>query len=159
MIPSIRDENGLTLLEVTVVFVLAAIVMVGLVGFYLNSQATWVDGATQAQTQREQTLLVGMMADSIHAADKAVVDPTNHIVRLYSNNSLWYAFWWNPADSLIHGGLGPGLSDNGGLMTSRVTHFDMQSVGDTLVMLDLLEARTAAGQLVSTASSFVAYNR
>jgi Tfp pilus assembly protein PilV len=158
-----RNERGLTLMELTVVFVLATLVMVGLVGFYLNSQATWVDGSTQAQTQREETLLVGMMADSIHRAEKAIVttDPVGggQIVTLYTNNVAWYAFWWSSSDSTIHGRLEPSSSDAGPLMLSKVTQFQVQSVGDTLIILSLLEARTGGGELVRTATSFVACNR
>jgi Flp pilus assembly pilin Flp len=159
----IRNERGLTLMELTVVFVLASLVMVGLVGFYLNSQATWIDGSTEAQTQREMTLLVETMADSIHAADHATVasypagDPLRQMVTLYANGTPWYTFWWSSSDSLIHGGLGPGIG--GPLSRSRVNKIQMQSIGDTLIVLSLLEARSSTGQVMRTTSHFVAYNR
>jgi Tfp pilus assembly protein PilW len=165
MMRAIRNERGLTLMELTVVFVLATLVMAGLVGFYLNSQATWLDGSTQAQAQREETLIIQSLADSIHTADKATVtnyppgDPLHQMVTLFRNNNPFYAYWWSPADSSIHGGLGPGIGDKGPLMTSKVTIFQMQSAGDTLIVLSLLEAHNAGSDLTRIASSFVAYNR
>jgi Tfp pilus assembly protein PilW len=165
MTHALRNERGLTLMELTVVFVLATLVMTGLVSFYLNSQATWVDGSTQAQAQREETLIVQSLADSIHTADKATVtnypsgDPQHQMVTLFRNNNPFYAFWWSPTDSSIHGGLGPGISDKGPLMTSRVTIFQLQSSGDTLIVLSLLEAHNAGSDLTRIGSSFAAYNR
>jgi Tfp pilus assembly protein PilW len=165
MIPMIRNQRGLTLVELTVVFVLATLVMAGLVGFYLNSQSTWLDGSAHAQSQREATLLIEMMADSIHAADRAVVtdypngDALHQQVTLYLNNTPWYAFWWSPMDSMVHGGLGPGILDNGALTTFPVSRFQMQSVGDTLIVLTMLEARTTTGDLIHIATGFATYNR
>ena len=37
------DERGLTLTEVAIVGVIGVLVLLGLGGFYLNSQATWLD--------------------------------------------------------------------------------------------------------------------
>jgi hypothetical protein len=81
------------------------------------------------------------------------------MVTLYAHGTPWYAFWWSPADSLIHGGLGPGPGDAGPLSRVRVNKIQMQSIGDTLIVLNLLEARSASGQLMRTTSHFVAYNR
>ena len=41
----IHSQRGLTLTEVTVVTVLASIVMLGIVSFYVNSQGTWMDAS------------------------------------------------------------------------------------------------------------------
>ena len=165
MMCAIRNERGLTMMELTVVFVLATLVMAGLVGFYLNAQSTWIDGSTQAQVQREETLIVQSIADSIHSADKATVtnypsgDPLHQMVTLFRNNNAFFAFWWSPTDSSSHSGLGPGAGDTGPLMTSKVTIFQLQSAGDTLIVLSLLEAHSAGSDLTRIASSFVAYNR
>ena len=161
-----RHEKGLTLVELTTVFVLATLVMAGLVSFYLNSQATWVGGSAEAQTQREMTLLVETMSDSIRASSQAVVtnypDAAHQMVTVYNGSppTPRYAFWWSPADSLIHRGTTPGGTDDGPIVTSPVTRFQLQAnPQNTLVTLSILEARSAAGDLVRTATSFATYNR
>ena len=58
-----RSERGLTLTELVVVGVLATLVMLALTGFYFNSQRTWLEGSSQALTQREATLALEHLAD------------------------------------------------------------------------------------------------
>jgi Tfp pilus assembly protein PilW len=157
------NERGLSLVELSVVFVLAMLVMVGLVSFYLSSQATWVNGSAEAQTQREATLLTEIMADSIHAASQAIVDPSDpqhQNVTLYRGTppTAFYMFWRGP-DSLVYRGTAIGASDQVSVVSSTVTRFELQSIGDTLVVLTMLELRSASGDLVHTSTSFATYNR
>lgn len=165
---AVLNERGLTLIELTVVFVLASLVMVGLVGFYLNSQATWVDGSREAQTQREATLLIETMSDSIRFAAKAVVtnypagDTLHQMVTLYApadTVNAWYAFWWSPSDSLIHGGKSPGIGDRGPVITSRIDRFQLRQLQPSLIELTALEAHASNADVVLTSTRFALYNR
>ena len=44
---SLRSERGLTLVELAIVGALATLVMLGLTGFYLNSQRLWIEASTK----------------------------------------------------------------------------------------------------------------
>ena len=57
-LPPPLSERGLTLTELTIVGVLACLVMLGLVGFYMSSQGVWMDASAQAITQREATSVI-----------------------------------------------------------------------------------------------------
>ena len=50
------------------VTVLATLGMFGIVFFYLSSQATWLDGSTQAISQREASVILGALTDSLRSA-------------------------------------------------------------------------------------------
>ncbi len=159
MMQTIRSERGLTLTELTVVGLLATVVMLGLMGFYFNSQSTWLDGSTQAQTQRELTLVVEHMSEMIRSASQAiVVPPGDSIVVLYGHGGEETCrFWWDTSDSLVYWADSTG--DHGPILTSKVERFQLRTIDTTLVELTLLQARTARGQLVRTSSSFALYNR
>jgi hypothetical protein len=166
MIRTLRSERGLSLTELVIVGVLATLVMIGLVGFYINSQATWVDGSTQAQAQREATLLIEVMADSIRSSSKAIVtaspDSLHSMLHLYDygQNVEKYFFWWNAGDSLVHAGTNTTPSgDNGPVINSKVEQFQVVTIDTSIVELRLLRARTADGQVVRTATRFALYNR
>jgi Tfp pilus assembly protein PilV len=166
MIRTLRSERGLSLTELVVVGVLATLVMVGLVGFYINSQATWVDGSTQAQAQREATMLIETMADSIRNSGTALVtdspDATHSMLHLYrhgESNEKFY-FWWDPGDSTVHSGTKTNPSgDHGPVFTTKVDQFELVTIGTTMVELRLLKLRTADGQVIRTATRFALYNR
>lgn len=164
MIPSLRSERGLSLTELVIVGVLATLVMIGLVGFYINSQATWTDGSTQAQAQRDATLLLEVMADSVRSASTAVVDSagstfsTLHLYAYGDPVNEVCRFWWNPDDSKVHlwsrfdGPHGP-------VIDSQVDQFQLSPIDNSLIELTLLKVRTADGQVVQTGSRFALYNR
>jgi len=166
MIQILRSERGLSLTELAIIGVLATLVMIGLVGFYINSQATWVDGSTQAQTQRELTLLTEVMGDAIHSSSRAWVsgspDSLHSMLHLYGykGQTEKYFIWWKD-DSTVHVGTGltpPG--DHGPVIASKVETFQLHCSKDsTLVELTLLQARTAQGQVVRTATRYALYNR
>ena len=162
----LRSERGLTLTELAIVGVLATMVMVGLVGFYINSQATWTDGSTQAQTQREATVLLEVMADSVRNSSKAIVtdspDSLHSMLHLYAFGQLTekYFFWWSASDSLVHSGTAiSGAGDRGPVVNSKIEVFKLRTLDSTLVEMNLLRARTAGGQVVRTATRFALYNR
>src|SRR5437016_3877196 len=60
-----RGPRGITLTELVIVMALAAMVMMGLVTFYLNSQNLWFDGSSQAMVQRDGTLLLESLAQEV----------------------------------------------------------------------------------------------
>lgn len=151
-----RAERGLTLMEVTVVLVLASVVTLGLVGFYLNSQATWTDASTQAVTQREATLLLGEITDRARAAASATWDATSHSLHLWDHNDNELArFTWDvDGDSLV---LEESADRSGPVVNSVVTRFDV-TTSDSLVAIGPVELRSAAGGIVSVSTDVMLYN-
>src|ERR1041385_8402770 len=66
-------DRGATLVELLVVTALAAVAMLGIAFFYVSSQATWLDGSTQAVAQREAGVIVSALTDSVRKASSASV--------------------------------------------------------------------------------------
>ena len=133
MIP--RDARGITLTELTVVMLLAAMVMTGLVTFYLNSQQMWLDGSSQALTQRDATLVLERMTTETHNASSATVisnpDSVHQMLILFNSDGTQRCqFVWNTDDSLIHLQNGPGLTDRGPIASSRVDTFQLDTDGN-----------------------------
>src|SRR5262245_9879176 len=86
----VSSEHGFTLTELAIVGTLAVLVMLGLMGFYFNSQRMWLDGSTQAMTQRDATMLVEVLAGDVHTAAQAVitsVDADHQRLELYDSAS------------------------------------------------------------------------
>ena len=71
--PAQPAERGITLTELTIVMALAALVTVGLMTFYLNSQGVWLDGSSQALTQRDATLVLERITRQTRLAKIAYV--------------------------------------------------------------------------------------
>jgi Tfp pilus assembly protein PilW len=158
------SERGLTLTELTVVMVLAGLVTIGLVTFYLNSQGMWLDASSQALTQRDATLLLERMTSEARGAAHATVvnDPdAMHQTLIFfeiDGATERSRFSWNGTDSLVHLGLGPGGVDKGPVTTSRVREFRLDS-NDTLVFLRALKMSSTTGQPVELASTMALYNK
>lgn len=157
-----RNDRGLTLVEVTVGMVLASIVLVGLVGFYLSSQSAWVESSTKVVTQREATLAVEEMSARIRASSVAIAQPTpdpQHMTLYlydFGGSTPAWRFWWEPSDSLLHHG--PGSStDLGALAVPRATRFQA-SVNGGLVDL-ALDLVSASGDSIAMTSAAALYNR
>jgi hypothetical protein len=153
------SERGLTLTEVTIVTVLASLVMLGLVGFYMSSQATWMDASAQAITQREATALMESITRHVHEAASAVVTETSGQARLelfdHGSNPT-YAFWWNSSDSLIHEG-SSAIDDRGPAIGSKVERF--QCVGSGELVQVTLRLRSAQRQIIELTSTAELVNR
>ena len=153
-------EGGSTLVELTVVIVLASIVGLGLVAFYLNAQATWLDASAQAITQREGTLLIADMSANIRPGNRVQLsnnpDAQHQMIQVFdADNNELYRYWWDSSDSLIHRrNHGVNLDPLG---QSKVQQFAL-SGGAPLVQLTNLEMRSAHGQTVRFATSFGIYN-
>lgn len=142
------DERGLTLTELTIVMVLAAVAMTGLVAFYLNAQGVWMDASSQAVTQREGTLVLdGISARAAMAKQASVTGPVGQrTLRLDFDASFpdsVYYFWWQ--DSLVYDGPDPTNSSKGSQMTSRVEYFEVVA-NDTFVRVSELRLRTPNGE-------------
>lgn len=159
-----QTTRGLTLIEVTIVMVLAALVMMGMISFYISSQSTWMASSTQALAQRDATLLIETISDRVRAASLAEVhdvpDPLHQclILRDKDGEESW-RFWW--ADSLIQQqgrGVDGEDEDRGPVVASRVTRFQLEAF-PRLVEIRLVELRAGDGQLVRTASAAALYNR
>jgi Tfp pilus assembly protein PilW len=152
----------MTLIEVTIVMALAAVVVMGLLTFYMNSQATWVDGSTQALAQRDGTLLVEAISDSVRKAFLAQVrdvpDSLHQtlILRDESQNEFC-RFWWDAGDSLVHEGASL-AEDRGPVVASHVTRFQLDTLAGA-VDIRLIELRSTDGLLVRTTSAAAYRNR
>jgi prepilin-type N-terminal cleavage/methylation domain-containing protein len=158
MIP--RNQRGLTLTELTVVMAIAAIVMIGIVTFYINSQGTWLNASSQALTQRDATLLLERMTGETRRAHSADVisdpDTTHEQLLLYDPSGERCRFYWSPGDSLVH--LKQGAVD-GPVTTSRVLRFELDTNHHSLVFLRALSMQSSTDQPVELASTMAIYNR
>src|SRR5438552_71287 len=154
---STHSERGLTLTEVTIVATLALIVMAAIVGFYMNSQAVWIDASTKSITQREATALLEQLSDRVHQSARASVtqiggDSLVCRLDLYNHGSVTPArsFWWSPEDSLIYeqdiAGGGAAYS----VVGSIVEKFQLVPCAscDSLVEVTSLQLRSAQGHRV-----------
>lgn len=147
-----REQRGLTLTEVAVVMILGSLITAGLVSFYMSSQGLWLDGSTQAITQREASLVASAIRDSVRRSHTAVAspspDPLHMQLALFKGDEKtpYYYFFWSPADSLIHAGSSVGGPDSGPIGSSRATRlqFDAKNGG---VRTDL-RLLTATGKRV-----------
>jgi Tfp pilus assembly protein PilW len=158
-----RSERGLTLIELTVVTVLATVVLLGLTGFYLSSQFTWIDGSAKAMAQREGTFLIGTMRDSVHTACSYDATSYPNQLSLYKvgETTPFYMFRWNIAndpvatDSLMYAGETEPLQR---LLQSKVRRFDLAFIDSSLVQLTDLEVVSATGETATFSSSFALLN-
>jgi Tfp pilus assembly protein PilW len=157
-----RGARGITLTVVTIVMVLAALVTVGLVTFYLSSQATWMDASAQALAQRDATLVIEDITDAAHEAYKAqvVTDSNGNPMLIFQDDLEEIArFWWNAdMDSLMHRGAGNPTRDLGPIGVSKVERFEVDT-NDTLVYVRSLRMQSGTGQPVEVSSAMALYNR
>ena len=157
-----RDARGVTLIEVSIVSALAMLVVLGMVGFYISSQSSWMAGSSQALAQRDATLLVETMADSIRRAAVAVPfdspDSLRRGVALYdATGTEFWRFWWEARDQRVHHGPAVGR-DHGPVVNTPVTRFELDTL-TRLVVIRLVEMRADDGQTVRIASAAALYNR
>ncbi|HTO91059.1 MAG TPA: hypothetical protein VMJ70_08000 [Candidatus Sulfotelmatobacter sp.] len=156
-IGNILGERGITLVEVTVVGVLAAIVMLALTGFYVNSQGTWIDSSSQAVTQREASLVLETLTDSIHVASSAIVT-TGTLILNNADGIERSRFWLEPSDQRVHVGGGNPSVDQGPLETSRATQF-VVAANDSMVYVIALQLHTASIDSVTMSTAAALINR
>lgn len=156
------DERGITLTEVTIVAVIGLLVLMGLGGFYLNSQATWLDASSQSITQREATLLTETIADSVRWSRAANAsnnpDAEHAMLTLYRYGQVTpsWCYWWNPGDSLVHHGPDP-ANDRGAMLSSKVERFRV--ITDVDFVQVAVRLRSATGQTVELSTTTLMRNR
>jgi hypothetical protein len=159
-LPRIRDARGLTLTELTIVMALAALVITGLTGFYFASQTTWLNGSTKAMAQRDATMLTEDLGTWLHRAASVTVDAGNgqfNTLHLYDAGlNEFHTYQWQVADSLLYGGAPGALLP---IANSKVTRFQVTSIGDSLVQLTSLQVKSADGDVVDVASMYALYAR
>lgn len=169
MKPAISHRTaGFTLVEVMVVLVLAGVVTLGLVGFYLNSQATWIDGSSQALAQRDATTILESIADRADSAASVtltLVPPDTVIEFRGVGGTAYYGFRWRRGagdDSLVHQGPGSCSPDLGPVVPSIVERFsvalDPQYPQVPVLHVISLRVRSSSGQVVEMKSSFALRN-
>lgn len=159
----VRGARGISLVEVTIAVVLASVVMVGVVGFYISSQATWLDSSTKAVSQREATLALEQITSRVRGASSAIASPTPDAnrMRLYLydlGGNLQWMFWYVTADSTLHHGPSE-AADRGPLMLSRVTRFRVSVTGNALVEVHDLDLLSPTGQIIELSTAAALYNR
>jgi hypothetical protein len=154
----------MTLTEVMIVVALAALVMTGLVGFYLTSQTVWMEGSSQALTQRDATLLVAAITDSVRRAGRATVtyDPSTggQVLSLYTDKDAaasFRCFYWKT--SHVYSGSDQPGTDERLVVVSQVDSFQLGTVDTTLVLMNLIELPTSKGPPVRLTSAAALYNR
>jgi prepilin-type N-terminal cleavage/methylation domain-containing protein len=163
-------SRGFTLIEVVLVMALAAVVTLGIVGFYLQSQAMWIESSSQALAQRDATTMIEAISDSARVADFAVVvpvtgSPENSELYLFKNSALVARFFWVPADSLVHFGYGIN-PDQGPLAPTVVERFTVSyDPNRAIVNIDTLRVRTnngtptVAARRITLSSTIGLYNK
>jgi prepilin-type N-terminal cleavage/methylation domain-containing protein len=155
------ETRGMTLIEVTIVMALSTLVVMGMISFYISSQSTWMDGSTQALAQRDATLLVETVSDSVRVAALAEVQDfpdAEHQTLILRDRDLneFCRFWWDEGDSLVH--VGSGGPPGPPVVASRVTRFQLTAFPG-LVEIRLVELRAGDGRLVRMTSAAALYNR
>jgi len=158
-------SSGFTFTEVTIVMVLAGVVTLGLVTFYLNSQIMWTDASTQVLAQRDATALFELMRHDAQEAAKAEVVPVsgdslNHLVIFYDRKNIeTHRFFFEPADSFVHYGDSTS-TDQGPVVPTKVERFHLSAdpaLG--MVSIDTLRMRSTSGQRVTLSTAIGLYNQ
>jgi Tfp pilus assembly protein PilW len=157
-----RNERGVTLVEITVVTVLASLVMMALVGFYINSQTTWNDASVQAIAQRDATTAIEQITAQAHRAASATLTGTATAADLHfydQNTNEIYRVWLNPSDSTLYEHDYTVSEPDHPLVATPARSFQVTVLGDSLVAVTDLELHTARGEPVSISASAALLNR
>jgi hypothetical protein len=130
--------------------------------FYLNSQGVWLDGSSQALTQRDATLVLERITRQTRAASSANIandpDALHQALVLYdSSGDETGRFFWGSSDSLIHSG-SIGNADEGPIAGSKTDRLQFETDGK-IVHLRRLSMRSSTGEPVELASSMALYNQ
>lgn len=155
-----HPSRGVTLVEVTIVMVMASLVMVGLVGFYLNSQTTWLLASSKAIAQREGTMALERIAQTVRGAatvTATAVPDADHMRLDLSGGDLAApsSFAWM-ADSLVH--WNDQGTDRGALTLSRVVRFQVLE-NDSLVQIVHFDVLDPNGEVIELSTAAAVYNR
>jgi Tfp pilus assembly protein FimT len=156
-----RGERGVTLIELTIVVVIATAVMVGLTAFYFNAQTVWIDASSQALAQREASMLIEAIARETRRAAHAVVendpDANRQSLELIAADAVTRAvIACDAGDSLVV------LTDSLGRKRPLTSHRARRMrfvANDTLVVVELIELGTGNARAVRTGTAIALRNR
>lgn len=156
--------RGITLVEVTIVTALAMLVILGMIGFYISSQSTWMTGSTQALIQQDASLLLGTMSAEVRRAARALVvdhpDASHQALFLYADRHAadpYRCFYWR--DSAVFAGTDQPRAGDPLVVTSKVGRFVFGVTDTSLVRFELVELPTPTGEPVRLGSAAALYNR
>jgi hypothetical protein len=152
----------MTLIEVTIVMALSALVVLGLIGFYASSQAIWTRDSSRAIAQRDATLLIEKLSEEAHRAAHVTVadspDSLHQSLQFYDVGMTQGArFWWSESDARVHYGPTPS-QDDGPVVGSMVARFQV----DTFtcgVQVRLLSVRATENDVVNLTGAAALLNR
>jgi len=156
-------DRGMTLTEVMIVLALSALVMMGLVGFYMTSQAVWMEGSSQAITQRDATLLVSAITTNVRRASRATVGDYNGQQILYlcadrdPATEPFRCYYWR--NSRVYAGTDQPRNGDTLVVVSPVDSLRLATRDTTLVLIRLVELPTSEGAPVRLSSAVALYNR
>ena len=159
-----EGQTGFTLMEVTIVVVLAGVVTLGLVAFYLNSQMLWMDASTQALAQRDATTIIEAMREKAETAASVDIQAAGGgnsvVVFLDPGNAEMGRFFWSPADSFVHYAISSTPADDKGpIAPTKVERFALSTQpNQAFLKLDTLRVRSTTGQVVQMSSGMALYN-
>ena len=152
-----HPERGITLTELTITTVLASIVMLGLVAFYMSSQGVWLDSSGQALTQREATQLAEELSERGRASAHMVIDnpaATCQSVTFYDYGGTHSVhFWWSANDGRVHEQK-DGTGDAGPVAASTVDQFAFRFSPDTTYVEFDIRMHSPENQVAAVTSGF-----
>jgi hypothetical protein len=157
----------MTLTEVMIVMALATLVMMGLVSFYMTSQAVWMEGSSQAITQRDATLLVTAITENVRRAARAEVGNWNGQQILYLRSDRdpmtvpFRCYYWrrSPVYTGVFAGRDQPRDGDTLVVVSQVDSFRLATDDTSLVRMDLIELPTSKGPPIRLTSAAALYNR
>ncbi len=152
-----HPERGLTLTELTITTVLASVVMLGLVSFYMSSQGVWLDSSGQALTQRETTQLAEEVTERGRPMAHLVIDDPGaslQSVTFYDLDGVHSVhFWWSAGDQRVHEQK-DGAGDAGPVAASKVERFAFRTNTDTSYVEFDIRMRSPENQVTAVTSGF-----
>jgi type II secretory pathway pseudopilin PulG len=158
MRPDLRSTRGFTLVEAMIVIVLAAVVGFGLVGFYLNSQATWLDASTQAIAQRDATLMIDAITNQGRQWASAELGSDSVSIRFRDGfGAERDRFYLDVNDHRIYH-VEDVVDDRGPVTDTYVERLCLRLTTTGIVRIDTLRVRSAEGEQVQLSSIFALYN-
>jgi Tfp pilus assembly protein PilW len=168
MSPDRSTASGFSLVELTIVAGIGALIVLSLSIFYINAQSMWLDSSLQAMTQRDATLFLEQMERVIGSADSVVVNDPSHL-SLLKNGVQAAEIDWNSSPSPdAHATVTTGM-DDGTRVTStwpatgtlKALQFRIEGPAPEVrvVYLDSLRIETAAGESIYMCTCFALYNK
>jgi hypothetical protein len=109
-------------------------------------------------TQRDASFILETISDSVHVASSASVNAGTHTLILFNVNGVERSRFWLAGDGHIHVGGGNPSVDQGPLVTSTVTQFNISS-NDSTVFVSPLELQMSGNHAVNMSIAATMFNR